>query len=452
MAHGGWNTTLIAHNFKPLCPQLDVNPFEDTSTELFGSSVNLTTRSEDCLFLNVWAPETGFRAGNLPVVAIITGEELAFDWLRNRPTGLDLADGIVVVTIQYRTNIFGWLAPPDSGNFGLLDQIEALRWIQRNIAKFGGDPSKTTLLGHGSSGASNAMILLTSDAATDLFSAAIFMSGTVFSSYSYQSGNGSDFYLGPTRKIVLNLACDAAEVRMVMACLRRKSVNDLLRAYENVYQVGNYSRPLGPVLDGRVIREDPRKLIQSGRYKRIPILMGIASNEGAFIKDTWLAFGKQGPKELKQFIDTTIIPNIFEHNAFRHGLDQIRDTLEWRYFEGIPKTVPYYMNALATLISETHFEVPFLETIEMLANAGENPNGTTSGVYVYSYQQPTPIDMRGRVNYFRGASHSSDLPYLLGPSLCQQITRRRFTQSEDKMSKTMRQLFGDFVKTRWVKQ
>lgn len=406
--------------------------------------------SEDCLYLNVWAPETGFRNGNLPVLAIITGEELAFDWLQNRPTGLDLAEGIVVVTIQYRTNIFGWLAPPDSGNFALLDQIAALKWIQKNIGKFGGDPSKTTLLGHGTTGASNAMIHLTSKLSEDLFSAVILMSGSVFSSYSLQLTNGSDFYLGATRRIVLNLACDAAEVRMVMACLRSKSVKDLLHAFENVYQVGNYSRHfLGPVLDNNVIKEDPRKLIQSGQYahKKTPVLIGIANQEGAFLKDNWLAFAKQGPKVLKHFIDSTIIPNIFEHSSLTHGLDQLRDTLEWRYFEGVPKTVPYYMNALVNMVTETHFEIPFLETIELLSAAtGDQRNETN--VYVYSYQQPTPIDMRGRVNYFGGSSHSSDLPCLLGPSLLQQIARRRLTQSEDKISKTMRQLFGDFIKTR----
>ena len=104
------------------------------------------------------------------------------------------------------------------------------------------------------------------------------------------------------------------------------------------------------------------------------------------------------------------------------------------------------MNALVSLISETNFEVPFLETIELLAESDQSRN--ESQLFVYSYQQPTPIDMRGRVNYFGGASHSSDLPCLLGPSLLQQIARRRLTQSEDRMSKMIRKLFGDFIKTR----
>lgn len=465
--HPGWNVTLLARQMQAVCLQLEQNPYEEGNANYLNSAT--ARMSEDCLFLNIWAPETGFRSGNLPVVAVITGEEMAFDWMTHRPTGLDLAaEGIVVVTIQYRTNIFGWLALPESGNFGLLDQMLALKWIQENIHKFGGDNKKVTLLGHGTTGAASAMILLASPLADDLFSKMILMSGTIYSSYSLQLRNGSDFYLGPTRNVVLNLACDASETRFIVACLQRKSTTDLLKAYENVYQAGNYSKVLGPVRDGRVIVDDPRLLIARGEHRRIPIMTGICNQEGAFLKDNWIAFGRQGPKVLKQFIDTSIIPNILDHNLFsRHGLEQIKETIEWRYFDEIPKTVPYYMNALQTLISETVFEIPFFETIEIMSRTRDLPLNSSSSVtvssgssvqgrdgnqqnedsfYVYSFQQPTPIDMRGRVNYFGGASHSSDLPFLMGPSLLQQIARRRLTQSEDKMCKLMKQLFGSFIK------
>lgn len=445
--HPGWNNTLLARNFQPLCPQLESerNPYEESTSPIY-SNTAATQTSEDCLFVNIWAPENGFRDGDLPVVAVVTGEDMAFDWLSNRPTGLDLAaEGMVVVTIQYRTNIFGFLALPDSGNFGLLDQILALQWIRNNIKRFGGDPGKVSFLGHGTTGAAAAMIHLTSKLSADLFSSAIIMSGTIFSSYSFQPRNGSEFYLGPSRKIIVNLACDASDIRFIFACLRRKSTSDLLRAFENVYQVGNYTQLLGPVLDNRVITEEPRLLIQSGEYKQVPIIMGICNQEGASIKENWIAFAKQGPKVLKEFIDSSVIPNILEHNSFSHGVKQIRETIEWKYFEEIPKTIPYYMNALQTLVTETHFEIPFFETIEIIARSRERKSAPAN-FYVYSYQQTTPIDMKGRVNYFGGASHGSDLVALLGPSLLQQIARRRLTQSEDAITKKLKQHFGDFIK------
>lgn len=186
----------------------------------------------------------------LPVVVIITGEHQAFDWSRNRPTGLDLAtENIVVVTVQSRTNVFGWLtlrtvdAP---GNLGLLDQQLALQWVRENIEKFGGDPKQVTLLGHGTSGAANAMLHLTSPKGSALFSRLILMSGTVFSTYSFQynaekhmpiAADGDRAQSDPSMAIVRKLACDSASIRFVLDCLRQKSVNDLLKAFETVYQV-----------------------------------------------------------------------------------------------------------------------------------------------------------------------------------------------------------------------
>lgn len=81
--HPGWNGTLIARDFQPICPQPDVSPLEESSD--YNPLASPT--SENCLFLNVWTPETGFRYGNIPVVLIITGEDHAFDYLRHRPTG-----------------------------------------------------------------------------------------------------------------------------------------------------------------------------------------------------------------------------------------------------------------------------------------------------------------------------------------------------------------------------
>lgn len=164
---------------------------------------------------------------------------MAFDWTRNRPNGLDLAsEGIVVVTVQSRTNVFGWLSleiPDAPGNIGLYDQNLALKWIQENIQKFGGNPKQVTLLGHGTSGAVNAIIHLISPKATNYFSKLIVMSGTIFSSYSFQVRPRN--VESPSTAIVRNLACDSVNALYVLECLRMKSVNDLLKAFEIVYEV-----------------------------------------------------------------------------------------------------------------------------------------------------------------------------------------------------------------------
>lgn len=175
---------------------------------------------------------------------IITGEEQAFDWAQNRPTGLDLAaDGIVVVTIQSRTNIFGWLSlrsPEAPGNLGLLDQQMAFEWIEENIHKFGGDRQQITLLGHGTSGAPNAMLHLTNPKTATLFARMILMSGTIYSPWSFQNTDAStNLTLNDDLSwvIVKKLACSSAHIKYILDCLRQKSVTDLLKAFEHIYEV-----------------------------------------------------------------------------------------------------------------------------------------------------------------------------------------------------------------------
>lgn len=189
------------------------------------------------------------RNGNHSVLVIITGEEQAFDWSQNRPTGLDIsAEGIVVVTIQSRTNIFGWLTLRNQeapGNLGLYDQRLAFEWIDENIQKFGGDRQQITLLGHGTSGATNAMLHLTNTKTAAYFSRLIIMSGTLYSTYSYQNFNESNNVEYNAANdlsmiIVKKLACDSAHAKYVLDCLRQKSVADLLKAFEHIYEVINY--------------------------------------------------------------------------------------------------------------------------------------------------------------------------------------------------------------------
>lgn len=204
-------------------------------------------------------------------------------------------------------------------------------------------------------------------------------------------------------------------------------------------------------------------------------MIGITNNEGAFLKNQWIDLSKQGYKNLKRYTNSNIISNIIEMmhlNEFSQK--QVRELINWRFFDQIPKNNAHLLNALQRIISETRYELPFFETIEILSSEGRiddlviNRNDSNSDelinvsnvntqlkkrkveddiVYVYSFQHSNSIDMRGKVNYFGGASHSSDLPILMGPSLFQQISRRRLTQQEEKFCKKMRQMFCDFVKS-----
>lgn len=197
---------------------------------------------------------------------------------------------------------------------------------------------------------------------------------------------------------------------------------------------------------------------------------------------------RESYRRLADHVNETVIANILDHYGFvGNGVAQIKETINWRFFDQIPKTAPNLLSALQKLLSETRFEKPFYETIEMLSrskNLGNTfdevimasaltannqssfvrqmdngimehrgmqsePTATTDspGLYVYSFQHSNTMDLRGKVNYFGGAGHSADLLFLMGPSLYQQIGRRKLSQSEEKLCRRMRQYFADFVKT-----
>lgn len=142
--HHGWNGTLHALNQAPPCPQLPILNAQ-------------TVSDEDCLYLNVWAPENAGRYGLAPVVIVFEGVEFARVNSIRIP-GQDLAmENVVTVTVNYRTNVFGFLSIGTNdlrGNYGLIDQYFAMIWVRENAKHFGGDSDRVTLFGHGAGAAS----------------------------------------------------------------------------------------------------------------------------------------------------------------------------------------------------------------------------------------------------------------------------------------------------------
>ncbi|SPP75302.1 cocaine esterase [Drosophila guanche] len=433
-----WNRTLQATTMRPICPQLS-NTIYDESSE-GGGIPSAAQTDEDCLYLNIWTPETGLRYGKLPIAVIVTGEEFAYDWPRNRINGLDLAgEGIVVISVQYRNNIYGWLGLGEGhrqlpGNYGLTDVRMAIKWIQRNADAFGGNPDQITLLGHGSGGA--ALVLATALEDSNLLKQLVLMSpGPVLRSL----GSGHDQRVVETgRQLIQKLGCqfEEAQRRQLLGCLRRTSQEDLLRAYESVYNHGNGSYQLGVILW--------RGLEERLRNQTLPpLLLGITSNEGAFLQDYWLDVAREGQLALQEYINHTVLPNVLrslEAAGGEEGGSQLA-AIKWRYFNGVPErggSVIHLLSGMQRLLSETLYELPFFRLLDML-------NGSTS--YAYVFDQAHSMDMRGRKNLFAGASHSSDLPLLLGPSLFQQIARRRFSGEEEQLCRKLRGAFANFLKS-----
>ena len=231
--------------------------------------------SEDCLSLNIWTPA---HAHNAPVMVWIhggslvsgSGSETIYD-------GSALAKrGLVVVTINYRLGVLGYLAHPGlsaelpdgvSGNYGLLDQIEALRWVRRNISAFGGNPRKVTVAGE-SAGALSVIYLMASPPARGLFHQAILESGYMISTPELREKR---FGEEPAEAIGVRLAA-----KLGVGGVAGLRAMDPATITQRTLQAGYF--PLGTI-DGHVLPRQPVDVFDRGEQANVPVLVGFNSGE-----------------------------------------------------------------------------------------------------------------------------------------------------------------------------
>jgi para-nitrobenzyl esterase len=236
--------------------------------------------SEDCLTLNVWAPAA---ARGAPVFLWIHGGSL---WTgsgrESLYDGTHLAErGIIVVTINYRLGALGWLAHPElsaesaqgiSGNYGLLDQIEALKWVRQNIGAFGGDPANVTIAGE-SAGGLSVLYLMTSPAAQGMFAKAIAQSSYMISMPSLRESRHG-LVSGEQGGTALAAALHAAS----LAALRAMDAQQL----NNAAAAAGFG-PFG-VVDGHILPEQMVSAFDHGHQAHVPLLAGFNSGEARSLR------------------------------------------------------------------------------------------------------------------------------------------------------------------------
>lgn len=281
------------------------------------------TGFEDCLFLNIWTRDT---APSRPAPVLVwlhtgafTGASANFAGTNGRR--FSEATGIVVVAPNYRVGSLGFLAHdalaaedpahPTSGNYGLLDQQAALRWVRDNIAHFGGDPHNVTLAGTSAGGASVGLQLV-SPASAGLYHRAV-----IESAYPTTQWTTHDEYVENGEAVATALEC--VDPATVLSCLRSKSMAAVLLARPVATQ--QVVSPPGritwePTVDGFVLPAQPRELLASGQWHTVPTIVGANRDEGwgAFITrsfptvsllqyETWIAgeFGDAAPAVLLQY-------------------------------------------------------------------------------------------------------------------------------------------------------
>jgi len=412
-----WPGTLAATAFGPICFQPPPLGGHSFFTELFFNP--MTPMSEDCLTLNVWTtaragdrrpvmvwiPGGGFRGGSA-AGAIYDGAVLA-------------RKGVVLVSFNYRLWKLGFLALHElsqesphhvSGNYGLLDQIAALRWVKSNIAAFGGNPDNVTIFGQ-SAGSTSANFLMSSPLAKGLFEHVIGESGGGFAPTKPGSMLG---------RFTPTLADGEATGAKLMTALKAKTLADMrAKTAEQILAVPSSDRFESglPVTDGYVLTAPMQDVFGRGQQNDVPLLAGSNSDEGSNFPSfrTLAAFREDARKTLGPFADEffTLYPAADDAQARRASEHAVRDTrIGWPNFEwaktqartGHAKTFYYYFS--------------------------HHPSAQPNENYVENLGKDL------------GAYHGAELAYVFGNF----VPRRwPWTDADRKLSETMQQYWVNFA-------
>ena len=270
--HKCWKNVVDAKEFGAPCPQLE-------DDKAIGN--------EDCLTLNVWRPDAGTKPR--AVMVFVHGGGHVQGSTSQVTNGVTLYDGttlatkgnVVVVTVEYRLGALGWLADDalgtskkPSGNYGLLDQMAALRWVRTNISKFGGDPKRVLVFGE-SAGAVDTCLLIASPLATDLYSRALMESGACVA---------ADATTAKRAAVNFQNAAGCSNGPKIAKCLRALPVDAVLHTLSSGVNLTTIGRPLyGPYVDGRVLTGVPLDLIRGGRGNHVPTIVGSNEDESALL-------------------------------------------------------------------------------------------------------------------------------------------------------------------------
>jgi len=401
-----WKEPRKAERFGPRCMQRPI--FSDMVFRSDGMS-------EDCLYLNVWTPAGGKRR-KLPVLVYFYGGGfVGGDGSEPRYDGAGLAQrGIVTVTVNYRLDVFGFLATPGlaaespqhaAGNYGLLDQAAALAWVKRNIAAFGGDPQQITIGGE-SAGSMSVSSLMASPLSKDLMQRAIGESGAIL-------GN-----LQP-RPLQQTLHEGEAFQRLAGASsleqLRGMSAQALLDA------AGQKDVPeFGPTIDGYFFPRSPEAIYAAGEQAHIPLLLGANSQEGSYIG----LLDKQPP--------TPANYRAAVQKQFGAHADDI--------LKLYPGTTEADIKSSGTALAGDHFiAYSTARWMRLQRQTSRAP------VYYYYFEQARPAKRDGSAGPDAGAVHSGEIEYALGNLPGNQVYA--WTPTDRKVSAVTQGYWANFIKT-----
>ncbi|XP_071825554.1 cholinesterase-like [Apostichopus japonicus] len=312
LSKSGWEGDWNATYFRPACIQ---GP--DGFKFWFKPEMD-----EDCLYLNVFAPHP--KPKNAPVMVYMHGGSYSVgSAIEEAYSGIPLAaiGDVIIVTTNYRLGVFGFFSTGDSaspGNYGLLDQAEALKWVHQNIEEFGGDKNSVTIFGE-SAGARAVHLHMFSKISAPYFHRAIMQSGVAEVRYDPAGEQKDALYVGS------RFGCDTSDTHLMIDCLRDIEAMDLL--YNSPYRIV-------PNVDGYFLEDSPENLILKGEFKHCPIIVGFNEDEGTLTASLYIEnseTAKDPPHVQKEKFDEMVLSLLQGTGKFVNGL--IEDSVKQEYVD-----------------------------------------------------------------------------------------------------------------------
>jgi len=400
-----WTDVLEAHATRSKCPQLVNNQVEG---------------NEDCLYLNVYRPAAAEPASALPVAVWIHGGDFRLGaGSEYNPQRLVTTNDIIVVTINYRLGPLGFVAADGpaggdglTGDYGLQDQVAALRWVQANIGAFGGAADQVTIQGE-SAGGTSVCALVASPFAAGAFSRAIIQSASCASMpVDYAKSRGG--------ALANELKCTSDPT----SCLRSTSLDRLVRTSEQL------KMPYGPVAGNATLPSAPFEAIVRQEYRKVPVLIGGITDEMSFFMslDTNLLY--TSPWQNYPALLATWFPNLKPED---------RKAIETEYplsrYGNDPKTQSFL--ALSAVLNDSG--VYYKQALGGCVTA-KVATAFSQATSTYSYELDDPSFTWKGGN--KGASHTTDLPYLFDLT---NPLNEAFDEDQSRLAHTMVLNWGAFI-------
>ncbi|XP_056893378.1 neuroligin-1 isoform X5 [Takifugu flavidus] len=395
-----WPEIRNATHFAPVCPQSIVDGrLPDVMLPVwFTNSMDVVStfvqdQSEDCLYLNIYVPtEDGFLS---------TGDQAA------------------------------------KGNYGLLDQIQALRWTSENIASFGGDPLRITVFGSGAGASCVNLLTLShysegnrwSNSTKGLFQRAIAQSGTALSSWavSFQPAKYA-------RMLARKVGCNLEDTVELVLCLQRKHYKELV---DQDIQPARYHIAFGPVIDGDVIPDDPQILMEQGEFLNYDIMLGV--NQGEGLKFVELIVDNENGVQANDF-DYAVSSFVDDLYGYPEGKDILRETIKFMYTDWADRHNPETRRkTLLALFTDHQWVAPAVATADLHSSFG-------SPTYFYAFYHHCQTE---QVPPWADAAHGDEIPYVFGLPMIgpTELFPCNFSKNDVMLSAVVMTYWTNFAKT-----